>query len=111
MGNDCAGALSHRYAAEILGQWKVFHRRRIFVAHPWLLTAHSGDWSADLQAVGRLSVGIGKPSAFFVDIGANMDYMRPSGSFWGFPAAFVGTPKLSALSWRSWWCHRGAVAF
>lgn len=81
MVNDCADALSHRYAAEILGQWKVFHRRRIFVAHPWLLTAHSGDWSADLQAVGRLSVDIGKPSAFFVDVGANMDYMRPSGQF------------------------------
>jgi hypothetical protein len=32
-----------------------------------------------------------------------LSIMRPSGLFWGLLAAFVGTPKLSALSWRSWW--------
>ena len=62
-------------------QQETLDKRRDFLLYPWLLTAHSGDWGADLQAVGRLSVGIGKPSAFFVDVGANMDYMRPSGQF------------------------------
>ena len=36
-------------------------------------------------------------------MGAVIVYYETIGAFFGLLAAFVGTLKLSALSWRSWW--------